>query len=105
MAGKKKSINLLLNDGDLDGVVMIEDSAWVSGAMYAAPRDAVNNLLSYKESSYSGIYFLLSADKVYVGQAGDLKSRIKQHLAKKDWWDQVVLLTTNNDSFTHTDID
>ena len=31
----------------LDGVVLIEDSSWQSGALYAAPRHAVERLLMY----------------------------------------------------------
>ena len=51
------------------------------------------------------VYMLLSENMVYVGQAGDLSKRIKQHLVGKDWWERVILLTTKDDSFTHTDID
>lgn len=43
--------------------------------------------------------------KVYVGQASDLSKRITQHIVGKDWWESVVILTTKDDSMTHTDID
>lgn len=42
---------------------------------------------------------------MYVGQAIDLERRTKQHLADKDWWTQVVLMTTKDDSFNASDID
>lgn len=42
---------------------------------------------------------------VYVGQSSDLSKRIKQHLAGKDWWDKVVILTTNDNSLNRSDID
>lgn len=39
MAGAKaKTINLLLYEGDLEGVISIEDSSWNSGELYSAPR-------------------------------------------------------------------
>ncbi len=41
---------------------------------------------------------LLSSNKVYVGQSINLKKRIKQHLLTKDWWEKVILLTSENDS-------
>lgn len=99
---KAKTIQLLLYDGTLNGVINIADSAWNPGEMYASPRDAVNELVSLDKY---GVYLLLSDDRVYVGQAQDLERRIKQHLTGKDWWERVVLLTTQDDSFTRTDID
>lgn len=42
---------------------------------------------------------------VYVGQASDLERRTRQHLTDKDWWTQVILLTTKDDSFNASDID
>ena len=36
---KAKTINLLLYEGDLEGVISIEDSSWNSGELYSAPRD------------------------------------------------------------------
>jgi len=99
---KAKTIQLLLYDGTLNGVINIADSAWNPGEMYASPRNAVNELVSLDKY---GVYLLLSDDRVYVGQAQDLERRIKQHLAGKDWWERVVLLTTKDDSFTRSDID
>ena len=99
---KAKTIQLLLNDGTLNGVINIADSAWNPGEMYASPRSAVSELVSLNKY---GVYLLLSDERVYVGQAQDLERRIKQHLTGKDWWERVVLLTTQDDSFTRTDID
>ena len=99
---KAKTIQLLLYDGTLSGVINIADSAWSPGEMYASPRETVNELI---ELDKYGVYLLLSDDRVYVGQAQDLKRRIKQHLTGKLWWEKVVLLTTQDDSFTRTDID
>ena len=100
-----KSISMLLYDGTLNGVVNITDSGWSSGEMYASPRASVSDLFLQENTDNFGVYLLLSDDKVYVGQAQDLKKRIKQHLSGKDWWKKVILLTTNNDSFTRSDID
>ena len=40
-----------------------------------------------------------------MGQARDLERRTRQHLADKDWWSQVILMTTKDDSFNASDID
>ena len=105
MSAKAKSINLLLYDGTLDGVISIEDTSWNLGELYSAPRDSVMELLDTDACSKSGVYLLLSANKVYVGQSSDLSRRLSQHIASKDWWESAVILTTKDDSLTHSDID
>ena len=104
-SAKAKTINLLLYDGDLSGVISIEDSSWNSGELYSAPRESVDELLKTDACSKYGVYLLLSKDMVYVGQASDLKKRINQHKVGKDWWESVVILTTKGDELNHADID
>lgn len=102
---KAKTINLLLYEGDLEGVISIEDSSWNSGELYSAPRDSVSELLETDACKKYGVYLLLSKSMVYVGQSSDLSKRITQHTVGKDWWESVVILTTKDDSLTHSDID
>lgn len=102
---KAKTINLLLNDGSLDGVISMEDSSWNKGELYSAPRKSVDALISSEACSRYGVYLLLSEDMVYVGQASDLARRIKQHIIGKSWWERVVILTTSDDSLNRADLD
>lgn len=102
---KAKTINLLLNDGTLKGVISMEDSSWNKGELYSAPRESVEDLISTDACSRYGVYLLLSEDMVYVGQASDLAKRIKQHIIGKSWWERVVILTTSDDSLNHADLD
>ena len=102
---KAKTINLLLNDGSLKGVISMEDSSWNKGELYSAPRESVEDLISTEACSKYGVYLLLSEDMVYVGQASDLSKRIKQHIIGKSWWERVVVLTTSDDSLNRSDID
>lgn len=102
---KAKTINLLLNDGTLKGVISMEDSSWNKGELYSAPRESVAELISSDACSRYGVYLLLSEDKVYVGQSADLAKRIKQHIVGKSWWERVVILTTSDDSLNRSDID
>lgn len=102
---KAKTINLLLYEGNLGGVISIEDSSWNSGELYSAPRKSVMELLDTGACNKYGVYLLLSSDKVYVGQSSDLAKRITQHTVGKDWWESVVILTTKDDSLNHADID
>ena len=102
---KAKTINLLLYEGDLEGVLSIEDSNWNSGELYSAPRNSVSELLNTDACKKYGVYLLLSKNMVYVGQSSDLSKRITQHIVGKDWWESVVILTTKDDGFNHADID
>ena len=102
---KAKTINLLLNDGTLKGVISMEDSSWNKGELYSAPRESVQDLISTDACSRYGVYLLLSEDMVYVGQASDLSKRIKQHIIGKSWWERVVILTTSDDSLNRADLD
>lgn len=102
---KAKSINLLLYEGDLNGVISIEDTSWNSGELYSAPRSSVSDLLETGACNKYGVYLLLSQEMVYIGQSSDLAKRITQHTVGKDWWESVVILTTKDDSLNHSDID
>lgn len=105
MSTKAKTIKMLLYDGTLNGVTNISNSAWESGKMYSAPRESINDLISKADCKRYGVYLLLSEQQVYVGQASDLERRTRQHLTDKDWWRQVILMTTKDDSFNASDID
>lgn len=96
---------MLLYSGSINGVINISNSAWESGKMYAAPRDSIEDLVSRANCKRYGVYLLLSEQLVYVGQARDLERRTRQHLTDKDWWSQVILMTTKDDSFNASDID
>lgn len=96
---------MLLYSGSINGVINISNSAWESGKMYAAPRESIEELVSRANCKRYGVYLLLSEQLVYVGQARDLERRTRQHLADKDWWSRVILMTTKDDSFNASDID
>lgn len=102
---KAKTINMLLNDGTLNGVISMENSSWHKGELYSAPRDSVDDLISTDACARYGVYLLLSEDMVYIGQASDLSKRIKQHIVGKSWWERVVILTTSDDSLNRGDLD
>jgi len=102
---KSKTVKLLLEDGSLKGVMSIVDSSWNPGEMYSAPKESVDQLLSTDACKKFGVYLLLSDDKVYIGQSMDLAKRVSQHVAKKKWWERVIILTTADDSLNRADID
>ncbi len=102
---KAKTINLLLEDGSLNGVMSLEDTSWNAGELYSAPRDSVDNLFKTEACNRYGVYLLISESMVYVGQASDLQRRIQQHRVGKSWWERVIVLTTSDDRLNKSDID
>ena len=107
MPAKAKKITLYLGNGTLDGLVNISESdGWdLGGELFSCPRDNLNDLLNDDTIDRLGVYLLLSNKRVYVGQAVDVKTRLKQHLLGKDWWESVVILTAKDDSLNRLDID
>ena len=105
MGVQAKIINMLLYDGTLSGVIRIEDLNWNAGELFSAPRDSVADLLDTGACKKYGVYLLLSTNMVYIGQSSDLARRITQHIAGKDWWESVIILTTKDDSLNQSDID
>lgn len=105
MSAQAKIINMLLYDGSLSGVIRIEDSNWNAGELFSAPRESVSKLIDTGACNRYGVYLLLSQERVYVGQSSDLARRISQHIAGKDWWESVIILTTKDDTLNRSDID
>lgn len=106
MPAKAKKITLYLENGTLDGLVNISESdGWdFGGELYSCPRNKLDELLNDDSVNKVGVYLLLSDSYVYVGQATDLKSRIKQHKLSKDWWERVILLTSKKDELNQSHI-
>ena len=106
MPAKAKKITLYLENGTLDGLINISESdGWdFGGELYSCPRDHLDELLNDDSVDKVGVYLLLSNKQVYVGQATDLRSRIKQHKLSKDWWERVILLTSKKDELNQSHI-
>lgn len=102
---KAKTIKLLLYEGDLTGVIKLEDDSWTySGVLYNAPRNSVEKLLATDACKRAGVYMLLSKQKVYVGKSNDLARRINDHILGKDWWTSVLVLTSASEKLKATGI-
>ncbi|MDR2465471.1 MAG: GIY-YIG nuclease family protein [Streptococcaceae bacterium] len=99
-----KIIELLLEDGNLDGLLTVQDSTW-NGTMFVSSRESTHQLFQKKETNYWGIYLLLSESEVYIGQASELQTRVKQHDKTKDFWVKCILFTTKDNSLSSSALD
>lgn len=99
-----KGIKLFFEDGRYNSLMKIYATQW-KGLMYVVPRSEINKMIGNGDINKFGVYLLISDTKIYVGEASDLKNRIKQHDKMKSWWDRAILITTTDNSFDKADID
>lgn len=97
-----KSIELFLVNGTADSIVTAELSNW-NGKAIKLPRNEVVNCVR-EDIESPGVYFLFckdddDGDAVYIGEAENVLSRIKQHLQEhksgkeKYYWNNAVIFT------------
>lgn len=97
-----KSINMFLPTGAADGPIELEMLNW-NGVVVKIPRKEVSTY-SGVEINTPGVYFLFckneeAGESVYVGEAENLMSRLKQHIQannsgkEKFFWQTAVCVT------------
>lgn len=114
---RSKNINMFLMDGEVTGKIKCTLSNW-TGVIYKIPRIQLADLKSRDEMKQSGIYFLFRRDEdkqkniTYIGQATNRKNgegvllRVQEHTrdSHADYFNDVIILTTQNNSFGPTEI-
>lgn len=108
---------MFLMDGEVTGIIKCTLSNW-TGVIYKIPRIQLADLKSRDEMKQSGIYFLFGhnedkqKDVTYIGQATNRKNgegvllRVQEHTRDNhaDYFNDVIILTTQNNSFGPTEI-
>lgn len=103
MAGK--TIKLYISGDDQKSLKSAELSNW-SGKAYIGERKHVPIIQKNEELSSPGIYFLISNEpgnirtSLYIGEADEVNSRIKDHVAGKDWWEKFVVFISKDSNLT-----
>ncbi|MDO5099801.1 MAG: GIY-YIG nuclease family protein [Corynebacterium sp.] len=97
-----KHINMFLVNGIADELTTVEITGW-TGHILTGPRSDFGEILKRPELSRSGAYILLTNDEekaeseVYIGRTHNLGMRLKQHQAKKMFWDRLICISTKGD--------
>jgi len=101
-----KHIEVFLVEGVPGGITTAEIAGW-TGHVLAGPRSDLGDILKRAEAKRNGAYLLLGDDeealggiRCYIGRTEDFINRFRDHSAKKEFWDRVVLITSKDDSFT-----
>jgi hypothetical protein len=99
--GKKLTVYMI--DGTGYGPRLSEIGNWVGKAIYS-PRSAVNNIIGRSEFDNPGIY-CLKGDPIYIGEAENIRTRLKQHLSdpNKDF-KEIIFFISKDELLTKTQI-
>jgi hypothetical protein len=107
--GKKLTVYMI--DGTEYGPRLSEIGNWVGKAIYS-PRSSLIKILARPECNNPGIYCLKGdptdeafAEKIYIGEAENIKYRLKQHLSdqNKDF-KEIIFFISKDELLTKTQI-
>ena len=102
-----KTIQIFLPSGDAHGIRIAEITTRIVQVI-EVPRSLLSDFLAMEQSAQVGVYLLIGEDseegeqQVYVGQTGDLRSRLATHNQKKDFWERTLVLISKTNSLTQT---
>jgi predicted GIY-YIG superfamily endonuclease len=107
--GKKLTVYMI--DGTAYGPRLSEIGNWVGKAIYS-PRASINKIMNRPEFDNPGIYCLKGDptvnafdERIYIGEAENIKSRLKQHLSDpyKDF-KELIFFVSKDELLTKTQI-
>ena len=102
------TVKIFLTQGSPTSVRTAELSNW-TGKAVAGPRSQIEEILKREEANNPGVYFLTGVnpetgrDKVYIGEAEAIRSRIKGQMSK-DFWKTIVFFVSKDENLTKAHI-
>lgn len=94
-----RKLTIFMPDDVAIGPKIVEIGNWSGKALYA-PRGSLKSFLGRSEFGSPGIYFLRNQsesaefeENVYIGEAEILRTRLKQHIAERDFESVVCFLS------------
>lgn len=102
------TIKIFLVHGDPKRLRTAELSNW-TGKAVAGPRSEFDGVMAREESEKSGVYFLTGMDldsgapRIYIGEAENIRDRVKSHL-EKDFWNQIAFFISKDENLTKAHI-
>lgn len=102
-----KTIQIFLPGGDPQGIRVAEITTRILQVI-EVPRKLLGDFFQMPESNQVGVYFLFGESEegdepiVYIGQTGDLSTRLKKHNTMKDFWERALVVISRTNSLTQT---
>lgn len=107
MTSTAKTIQIFLPTGDPRGVRVAEITTRIVRVI-EVPRSLIGDFLGMPEAQQVGLYMLIGggengdAPQVYIGQSGNLATRLSQHNQSKDFWNRALAVVSLTNSLTQT---
>lgn len=104
-----KNIRIYLSDGTVSGIRHAEIVNWTGQAL-SCPRNKISELSQWPESKRPGGYFLFGTDEqtiqqnVYIGEAENVYDRLLNHVANKEFWNEVIFFTNKDENLTKSHV-
>ncbi len=102
---RPQTIQFFLPQGEPRGLRIAEITTRIVQAVYV-PRNKLTEAGDRPELRGVGVYFLFGQPEeaakpiCYIGEAEDCHTRLKQHNASKDFWQQAIAIVSKTGSFT-----
>lgn len=99
-----KQVRLFLVDGKPGGLMTAEIGNW-TGHVLRGKRLELGEIRARPEAGRTGIYILLGTGEdderiAYIGESDDVGKRLGNHDVEKDFWDEVVIVTSKDANLT-----
>lgn len=107
MTPRPKTIQIFLPGGDPQGIRIAEITTRIVQVI-EVPRSLLSDFLAMPESKQVSLYFLFGdsedhmEESVYIGQTGDLRTRLTAHHKEKEFWQRALVLISRTNSLTQT---
>ena len=104
---RPQTIQIFLPAGDPRGMRVAEITTRIVRVI-EVPRSQLADFLKLPEAQQVGVYFLIGElseaglPRVYIGQSGNVGTRLVQHNQGKDFWNRAMVVTSLTNSMTQT---
>ena len=100
MKNFNKTIQMLIFDGDPNGMIMCELSNW-NGRVYKIARSELSKFKERSDAQNTGVYFLFGKnidgeETVYIGEAEKIYSRLKRHIKDEIYWGDCIAVVSKD---------
>lgn len=107
MTPRPQTIQIFLPAGDPRGMRVAEITTRIVRVV-EVPRSQLADFLKLPEAQQVGVYFLMGElsearlPRAYIGQSGNVGSRLVQHNQNKDFWNRALVVISLTNSLTQT---